>query len=136
MEFRTSYSPSADMPSPTGEPVYKWEYVTPEGEVVEESRNVYEMIQSSKQQTNYKELIEKYGMDSESLRGCSDAIYGDTTQFGSSVDDFGRRISALYQDLEQAVAAAQQGKTADQTGVQSAQSAKSTPETATTGGKA
>lgn len=119
--FRNSYSPVEAIASPVGEPVYNWEFVTPAGEICEESRNVYEMIQSSKQSTLYKEIIDNYGLDSELLGRPGGAIYGDTSQFGSSIDDFGNRVSTLIADLEQAIANAKSGQTIQQAGVQSAQ---------------
>lgn len=117
-KFRTAYDAPELMPSPVGEPIYKWEYLTDDGEIIEDTRDVYQMIQSAKPMTLYKELIEEYGLDSDIIRGCGDAIYGDTTQFGGTVDDYGNRINSLIADLEQAVAAAKQGQTAVKAGVQ------------------
>lgn len=117
-KFRNAYTTPEEMPSPVGEPIYKWEYITEDGEIITDERNVYDMIQSSKPMTLYKELIEEYGLDSDIIRGRGDAIYGDTTQFGGTVDDYGNRINALIADLEQAVATAKQGQTAVKAGVQ------------------
>lgn len=121
IRFRTAYTLPADMPSPVGEPTYTWEYLTPDGEIVRESRNLYEMIQSSKNTTLYKEIIDNYGIDGELLGGRKDALYGDTTQFGGTVDDFGSRINALIADLEQALSAAESREEVQQVGVQSTQ---------------
>lgn len=120
-KFKTAYSDADLCPSPVGEQIYKWEYVTEDGEIVEESRNFFEMIQSSERQTDYKELIQKYGVDNESVTGCTGGIYGDVEQFGSDSDSFNERVSALIKGLEQAIIDARQGQTVSATGAESAQ---------------
>lgn len=106
-KFRTAYDEPELMPSECGNPIYTWEYVTPEGEIVEESRDVYQMIQSCKPLTNYKELIEQYGMDSDSIRQDTRGIYADVTSFGNTIDSFGDRVSALIKELQDTIEQAQ-----------------------------
>jgi crotonobetainyl-CoA:carnitine CoA-transferase CaiB-like acyl-CoA transferase len=122
-KFRTAYDEPALMPSECGKPIYTWEYVTPDGEIVEESRDVYQMIQSCKPLTNYKELIEQYGLDSDMVQQNNRGIYADVTGFGNTIDTFNDRVAALIQELqstiEQAKSGAQAGA-ADQAGAQGA----------------
>ena len=125
-KFRTAYDEPELMPSECGEPIYTWEYVTPDGEIVEESRDVYQMIQSCKPLTNYKELIENYGMDSDAIRQDTRGIYADVTSFGNSVDTFNARVDALIKELQDTIEQAKSGTqagAADQTGAQGATAA-------------
>ena len=120
-KFRTAYDVPELMPSECGKPIYTWEYVTPDGEIVEEKRDVYQMIQSCRPLTNYKELIANYGLDSDVVQQDRRGIYADVTSFGNSVDTFGARVNALMQELQDIIEQAKSGaqvRGADQAGAQ------------------
>ncbi len=89
--------------SPAGNKILKWQYLNKQGELVNEERNIYAMIQSCKPLTNYKELIENYGLDSEELARGARGMYADVSQFGDSSDSYGERVSALIQELQEAL---------------------------------
>lgn len=108
MKFRTMYSESEAISSPCGEKIYKYTYENSEGKLVEEQRNMYELIQSSRESVNFKRSIAEYGLDSENLRQNNGGLYVDTTQFGDSYTDFIKRLQSVIDSskssFEQALA--------------------------------
>lgn len=78
--------------SPTGEPIYKWDYVDLKGEIQQDERDVYAQIQSGFRITDYKAQIAQGVLDSGNN---NDNLYLDTTQLGSSYDDIDNYLNDL-----------------------------------------
>lgn len=102
MSFRTMYSETEIIVSPAGEKVYKYTYENSEGKLVEEQRNMYELIQSSRESVNFKRSIAEYGMDNDALQQNRGGLYVDTTQFGDSYTDFIKRLQSVIDNSKTA----------------------------------
>lgn len=95
MSFRTMYSETEIIVSPAGEKVYKYIYQNSDGKLVEEQRNMYELIQSSRESVNFKRSIAEYGLDNDALQQNRGGLYVDTTQFRDDYTDFVKRLQSV-----------------------------------------
>lgn len=102
MKFRTMFSEANVITSPSGEKIYKYTYENEEGKLVEDQRNMYELIQSSRESVNFKRSIAEYGLDSDNLRQNNGGLYVDTTQFGDSYSDFIKRLQGVIDSSKSA----------------------------------
>lgn len=133
MKFNSYSSLPKTVPSPPGEEIYIWEYLTEDGEIVEQRKDVYAEIQSYENTTRYKELIENGVSFSDDSRG----VYADVSELANNSDYLGTvsaYISQLVNELNK-VAAVQQVKTGSNADGKSAKIAKETAETAEKGGQ-
>lgn len=117
MQFRTMYSESDVVFSPCGEKIYKYSFENPEGEIIESERNMYELIQSSRESVNFKRSIAEYGMDNDALQQNRGGLYVDTTKFGDSYTDFINRLQSVIDSSKGAYKQAFAGKGGSQAGV-------------------
>lgn len=82
-------------PSPVGKDVYTWKYLDSTGKVKEQSKNLYEEIQSYKNQVDYKTKIER-GEDINNGNG----IYLDTTKFSGDFGDINEYLAGLADSIQ------------------------------------
>lgn len=106
MEFKKAYDIVEDIPVCPGSKIYEWEFENEAGEMVKAKKNVFEEIQSYESMTNYKELIENYGLDNLPS-GAPTGIYADVTNFGSDPDAAKQHIDSLVEEIRKALAAQQ-----------------------------
>lgn len=107
MEFKKAYDECIDYPSCPGDKIYTWTYINEDGIEVEESKNIFEEIQSYERITNYKELIESYGGIDNLPAGGNAGIYADVTGFGNDTDTAREYIDSLIAEIRQAIATEQ-----------------------------
>lgn len=79
-------------PSSTGEKIYTWEYFDRAGNLKTDKSNVYEKIQSYKEQVDYKKLIEKGDLDIYDDRN---DLYLDTTKLPNNYADTNEYIKSI-----------------------------------------
>lgn len=83
-KFRNMFSDYEILPSPSGEAIYTFSYLNEDGELVEDSRNIHELIKSSLPMTDFKRRIIEYGIDSGEVNvNAERGVYLDTREFGS-----------------------------------------------------
>ena len=138
-KFATFLQRKKTVPSAPGTKIYKWTYINSQGELVEEERDVDAMIQSFAQSVNYKEAIERYGLDSEFFGGSGNAIYADVTEYDQmDYADVNGYISNLIKELNNALAVKNEKEARvlnEESAEVTEESAKVNKETSETGGK-
>nr|QJB19479.1 MAG: hypothetical protein [Microvirus sp.] len=106
MEFKKAYDKVIDIPVCPGSKIYEWEFENEAGEMVKTKKNVFEEIQSYENLTNYKELIENYGLDNLPS-GAPTGIYADVSNFGYDPDTAKQHIDSLVEEIRKALASQQ-----------------------------
>lgn len=81
-------------PSASGKDIYEWEYLNRTGVLKHDKKNVYESIQSFKNQTDYKKRIEE-GETFDNGNG----IYLDTTKFNGDYGDLDEYFASLASSI-------------------------------------
>lgn len=80
--------------SPVGKDIYEWKFLDKVGNLKKEKKNLYEEIQSYKNQVDYKKKIEQ-GETFEDGNG----IYLDTTKFDGDYGDLNEYLASLASNL-------------------------------------
>lgn len=106
MEFKKAYDVVDDIPVCPGSKIYEWEFENEAGEMVKSKKNIFEEIQSYESQTNYKELIENYGLDNLPS-GAPTGIYADVSNFGNDPDTAKQYIDSLVEEIRKTLATQQ-----------------------------
>ena len=106
MEFKKAYDIVKDIPVCPGSKIYEWEFENEAGEMAKGKKNVFEEIQSYENQTNYKELIENYGLDNIPT-GAPAGIYADVSNFGNDPDTAKQYIDSLVEEIRKTLATQQ-----------------------------
>lgn len=89
-KFRSLSNLPEVIPSPVGSDVYVWDYLDNTGTLKSDKKNVYESIQSFKNQVDYKKKIEQ-GETFEDGNG----IYIDTRKFNGDYGDTNEYLAGL-----------------------------------------
>lgn len=83
-KFRNMFSDFEVLSSPPGQEIYTFSYFNEDGELVEDSRNMAELIRSSLPMTDFKRRIVEYGVDSGEVNvNAERGVYIDTGEFNS-----------------------------------------------------
>ena len=84
---------------PEYNPIYEWEYIDEEtGEIIKESKNIQEEINSYERQTRFKEKIER-GEKIEDGR----SIYMDISELGDNPSDISKYLKRLSDDFNKII---------------------------------
>ena len=110
VNFATQLNRQPTLVSESGEPIYKWDYISEEtGELRTEEQNVYEKIQSFRRQTDYKLRIAA-GEEVNDVKG----QYMDISQLGNNPSAINDYISNLVARVQQDILGQGLGKEATQ----------------------
>lgn len=91
--FNLSNLPKVEA-SPSGKDIYDWEYLDQTGALKQDKKNVYESIQSFKNQTDYKKRIEE-----GEIFDNGNGIYLDTTKFDGDYGDLNEYLASIASNL-------------------------------------
>lgn len=86
-------------PSFPGEHTYTWEYLNESGEIVKQTKNVFEEIQSYESSCDYMHLIEMGFDPNQEEKG----FYGDISNFDGYRTDINDYIASLVANLQSAI---------------------------------
>lgn len=93
------------IPCASGQKIYEWCYLADNGEIKKDKRNIFEEVQSYKDQVNYKKRIEQEGEGAYINENNDNGMYLDTTKFGDDYNSVKQYLDYLMADAEKILSA-------------------------------
>lgn len=123
IKFLTLFDAPVKKTSPSGDPIYEWEYLDDQGNLQKDKKNVQEKIQSYLPKVDYKSQIARGELD---LNGAIPNNHVDFTGLPDNTIDFYKHLINLANlDQEQIANILEQARSGDQESLQTEQATNS-----------